>query len=85
MPDVDSHGALRAVGLVVPDPLVQHLRRKYLAGVLHEELENVILGGRKVDLLAVNGDFLAAVVEAYPVKPQTAILHRAAAELHVAP
>ena len=52
VPDVDRHGALRAVGLLVPDAAIDASRREDLAGALHEELEDLILPRRERDGIA---------------------------------
>jgi len=48
-PDVDVDGARAAVVLVAPHPRQQHLAREHLAGVLGEELQQLVLHVREIE------------------------------------
>ncbi len=85
VPDVDSHGALGAVGLLVPDLAVEIPRVENLAGILHQELQDVVLPGRQVYRLSVHSDVLAAVVQRDAADGEHVLPHRAAAQLQIAP
>ena len=53
---MDGDGILRAERRVVPDLAVYLLRGEYAVQILKEEFEQLHLGRRQADGLAVNGD-----------------------------
>jgi len=71
MPDVNHNRILHGVGrLFAPYAFVNLLRRKNLAGILHEQGYDFIFRGSQLDVLALhNHDFL------FSVQYQTSVDH----------
>jgi len=82
---VDGDGAGGVEGHVVPHTAVNLAGGEHGARVLHEKAQNVILLWGQCGVFAVHGHGLGVVVQPDTADDQRAGLHRAAAQLEIAP
>lgn len=82
---MDGDGAGGVEGHVVPHTAVNLAGGEHGARVLHEKAQNVVLLGGQCGVFAVHGHGLGVVVQPDTADDQRAGLHRAAAQLEIAP
>ena len=63
MADMDRHRIVRADGFLIPDLLVNLIDGEYLACVLHQQKQDIVLDGGQLDGLPVHRHFLIVIVD----------------------